>query len=112
MACARHLSPISTLCYFSGLNTGVLYPLHFQICASYCSTVPNALFAGVEGGTDCYCEAASEDVGKNGALEDEGCATLCFADPGSTCGGVDAIEVRVSWVTENARNEARREMRS
>ena len=70
--------------------------LHFQICASYCSTVPNAVFAGVEDGTDCYCGAADEDFSKNGALDEDSCATLCFADPGSTCGGLNAIEVRVS----------------
>eukprot|EP00752_Nemacystus_decipiens_P008218 g7348.t1 len=65
-----------------------------SICASYCAaTFPNAVFAGVEDGTDCYCGAAGEDFGKNGALNEASCATLCLANPGSTCGGLNAIEV-------------------
>eukprot|EP00903_Cladosiphon_okamuranus_P010019 g9501.t1 len=63
------------------------------ICASHCSTITNAVYSGVEGGTDCYCGAAGEEYDKNGALGDESCATLCDSDPDSTCGGLDAIEV-------------------
>lgn len=48
----------------------------------------------MEDGTDCYCGAAGEDFGKNGPLGEESCATLCDANPDSTCGGLDAIEVR------------------
>lgn len=64
-----------------------------QICASYCSTVPNAVYAGVEDGTDCYCGSASDASNLTGALDQEMCGTLCDANPDSTCGGLDAIEV-------------------
>ncbi len=64
-----------------------------QICASYCSTVAGATFAGVEDGTDCYCGGAGESYDKNGALGEESCATLCDSNPESTCGGLGAIEV-------------------
>lgn len=76
---------------FSRLD--VRFPAN-QICASYCSTIAGAVYSGVEAGTDCYCGAANEDYSKNGALAEEMCATLCESDPESTCGGVDAIEVR------------------
>ena len=69
-------------------------PPILQVCASHCSTVEGAVYAGVEAGTDCYCGAAGEDYAKNGALDgDEFCATLCDSNPDSTCGGLDAIEV-------------------
>eukprot|EP00903_Cladosiphon_okamuranus_P008193 g7889.t1 len=64
-----------------------------RVCASYCATVPGAVYAGVEDGTDCYCGAAGEEFDKNGALDDESCGTLCEAVPDSTCGGLDAIEI-------------------
>ncbi|CAM9453825.1 unnamed protein product, partial [Scytosiphon promiscuus] len=62
-------------------------------CASYCSTISGAVYAGVEAGTECYCGSADDAYGKNGALTEESCSTLCDSDPESTCGGVDAIEV-------------------
>ena len=64
-----------------------------QVCASYCSTFSGALYAGVEGGTNCYCGTDGEDFSKNGALDEESCATLCDSNPDATCGGVGAIEV-------------------
>jgi len=66
-----------------------------QICASYCSTVAGAIYAGVEDGTDCYCGAAGEKPLEDGALGEESCSTLCDSNPESTCGGLGAIEVKL-----------------
>lgn len=78
-------------------------PSSDQVCASHCSTIADAVYSGVEGGTDCYCGAAGENFAKNGELGEESCATLCDSEPDATCGGLDAIEVRSegSWVVKS-----------
>eukprot|EP00752_Nemacystus_decipiens_P007896 g7055.t1 len=84
--------PCGDLCSSTCLEQAEEQPT-IEVCASYCATVPNAVYAGVEDGTDCYCGAAGEVYDKNGALGDESCGTLCLSNPGSTCGGLGAIEI-------------------
>ncbi|CAM9766583.1 unnamed protein product [Scytosiphon promiscuus] len=64
-----------------------------EICASYCSTIEGAVYAGVENQKECYCGEADDKLDLNGVLSAGSCSALCASNPDQTCGGTNAIEI-------------------
>lgn len=43
--------------------------LALQICASYCATIPDTEYMGVQGGSECFCGESGVDFGRYGSAD-------------------------------------------
>jgi hypothetical protein len=60
-----------------------------EMCQNFCAT-NNYQFAGIEYGTECYCDAA---LGAGSTLGSTGCTTVCPGNPTETCGSAYRLSV-------------------
>nr|XP_054772054.1 uncharacterized protein LOC129280020 [Lytechinus pictus] len=76
-------------------NMNMSQSMSISYCIQFCqeSTTANYIYAGVEGGYECYCGEASDNYTRHGVGVDSNCSFPCHGDPTESCGGSGYIAV-------------------